>query len=192
MIIFENQISIIRILDFFLATLGLLILLPVLMLVFFAGFFDSCNPIFRQKRLGRNLVPFTILKFRTMVPDTPNVATELVNPGSVTRLGRFLRNSKLDELPQLYNVLKGDMSLVGPRPGLLNQDSLTAARIKLGVFEVRPGITGLAQIRGIDMSTSELLAQTDAEMISQMSVFKYFKYIFLTLAGKGSGDRIRS
>ena len=127
-----------------------------------------------------------------MSEDTVSVASHLVNSPSITSLGRFLRKTKLDELPQLWNVLKGEMSLVGPRPGLPNQPELTAARKKLGVFEVRPGITGLAQVSGIDMSAPELLAKTDARMIAEMSVRNYFKYIFLTVLGKGSGDRVKS
>ena len=110
---------------------------------------------------------------------------------AVTHLGSFLRKTKLDELPQLWNVLKGEVSLVGPRPNLLNQVELINAREALDVYRVRPGITGLAQIKDIDMSTPTLLANTDAEMISAMSVVNYFKYIFLTVAGKGQGDRAR-
>jgi lipopolysaccharide/colanic/teichoic acid biosynthesis glycosyltransferase len=127
-----------------------------------------------------------------MDPSTPSLATHLASSHTITPLGRFLRRTKLDELPQLWNVLKGEMSLVGPRPGLPNQPELTVAREKLGIFKVRPGITGLPQINGIDMSTPELLAQTDARMIAEMSVCNYFKYIFLTVLGKGSGDRIKS
>ena len=123
-----------------------------------------------------------------MPAKTPSVATHLVNFDAITPFGYFLRRTKLDELPQLWNVLKGDMSMVGPRPGLPNQPELIIAREKLGVFDVRPGITGLAQISGIDMSTPKLLAQTDAKMIATMSLRNYLKYITLTFTGYGQGD----
>jgi len=102
-----------------------------------------------------------------------------------------LRRTKLDELPQLWNVLKGEMSLVGPRPGLFNQEELTQAREAKGVFNVRPGITGLAQVNEIDMSTPQLLAETDAKMISTLNIKSYFQYILMTVTGKGSGDRVK-
>lgn len=98
----------------------------------------------------------------------------------------------MDELPQLWNVLKGEMSLVGPRPGLFNQVELTAARAKKGVFEARPGITGLAQVNKIDMSTPELLAETDQKMLDNLTLKYYFMYIVLTITGKGAGDRVKS
>jgi lipopolysaccharide/colanic/teichoic acid biosynthesis glycosyltransferase len=114
----------------------------------------------------------------------------LADASAVTPLGRFLRRTKLDELPQLWNVLKGEMSLVGPRPCLFNQQELIDAREQLGVFAARPGITGLAQVNEIDMSTPELLAQTDARMLSSLGIRNYFAYILMTVTGKGSGDRI--
>ncbi len=125
-----------------------------------------------------------------MKVDTASVATHLASSASITRFGRFLRKTKLDELPQLWNVLKGEMSLVGPRPGLFNQEELTAERARRGVYAVRPGITGLAQVSEIDMSTPALLAETDQKMIQSLTVADYFKYIFMTVAGKGAGDRI--
>lgn len=155
------------------------------------GFLDTGRPVFTQERLGRNQVPFTLFKFRTMAPNTASVATHLAVSKAITSFGGFLRRTKLDELPQMWNVVKGEMSFVGPRPGLPNQPDLTDAREKHGVFTVQPGITGLAQVSGIDMSTPELLAETDAKMIAEMSVYNYFKYIFLTVVGKGSGDRIK-
>jgi lipopolysaccharide/colanic/teichoic acid biosynthesis glycosyltransferase len=125
-----------------------------------------------------------------MSMDTASVPSHLACSSSITRTGEILRKSKLDELPQLWNVLKGEMSLVGPRPGLLNQEELIVARDNEGVFDVRPGITGLAQINGIDMSTPLLLAEVDARMIREMSLVNYFKFILITVAGKGSGDRV--
>jgi O-antigen biosynthesis protein WbqP len=181
-----------RVFDIILSMLGLLFASPVMIFLLLFVQLEAGRPIFYQERLGVNKVPFTLFKFRTMAPDTLSVATHLVDSSVITPFGHFLRRTKLDELPQLWNVLRGDMSLVGPRPGLPSQFELTAAREKLGILKVRPGITGLAQINGIDMSTPELLAQTDARMIAEMSVRNYFKYIFLTVLGKGSGDRIKS
>ena len=123
--------------------------------------------------------------------NTWSVATHLVQTSSITRWGSFLRKSKLDELPQLFNVLIGGMSFVGPRPNLFNQEELVEEREIRGVYTVHPGITGLAQIQKIDMSTPKLLAETDSQMISNWSLISYFKYIFLTLFGKGFGDRVR-
>ena len=126
-----------------------------------------------------------------MAVDTASVASHLASASSITPFGSFLRKTKLDELPQLWNVLKGEMSLVGPRPGLANQLELTAAREVKSVFSVRPGITGLAQINQIDMSTPELLAHTDSQMIHSMSVARYFGCIVMTVLGSGRGDRVR-
>ena len=181
----------IRVLDTVLSLSGLLLGFPILLVLSIAGVCDTGSPIFRQERIGRKKKPFTLVKFRTMRPDTASVASHLADASSITKFGHFLRKTKLDELPQLWNVLKGEMSLVGPRPGLFNQTELTEAREKLGVYSVRPGITGLAQVNEIDMSTPELLAKTDAKMIAELNVRSYFKYIFLTVAGKGSGDRVR-
>lgn len=183
--------TLIRFLDLILALTGLIVGAPVLVILFILGFIDTGSPIFMQQRVGRNKRPFTLVKFRTMDVDTASVATHLASSSSVTKLGRFLRKTKLDELPQLWNVLKGEMSFVGPRPGLFNQEELTDARSKLGIFDVRPGITGLAQINKIDMSTPDLLAKVDAEMIREMSVKSYFQFIIFTALGKGSGDQVR-
>ena len=155
------------------------------------GLFDTGSPLFFQQRVGRYQKLFTLVKFRTMKVDTASVASHLASSSSITKFGAFLRRTKLDELPQLWNVLKGEMSLVGPRPGLFNQEELTAERDALGVFKVRPGITGLAQVNDIDMSTPKLLAETDAKMIASLSVKDYFKFIFMTVLGKGSGDRVK-
>lgn len=192
---FNNSIDgdpVIRVLDFVFSLLGLLVSLPVLILLTVIGFFDTGSPIFCQIRVGRNQKPFTLVKFRTMRIDTVSVATHLADSASITRFGHFLRKTKLDELPQLWNVFKGEMSLVGPRPGLFNQAALTEERAKRGVYRVRPGITGLAQVSKIDMSTPELLAETDQLMIENQTILHYFKYIFMTLLGKGAGDRVRT
>lgn len=103
----------------------------------------------------------------------------------------FLRKTKIDELPQLINVLKGEMSLVGPRPNLFNQDELIAERDALGIYNVLPGVTGLAQVQNIDMSTPKLLAQTDKQMIDTLTLSRYFKYILMTATGSGSGDAVK-
>ncbi len=180
-----------RFLDMVLAGLGLLVAFPLMVVLFLIGVFDTGAPLFRQTRVGRHQKPFTLVKFRTMRPDTQSVATHLANPAAVTPLGAFLRRTKLDELPQLWNVLKGEMSLVGPRPCLFNQTELIEERAARGVFAARPGITGLAQVNGIDMSTPTLLAETDARMLQGLGLSAYFIYIIKTVTGAGRGDRIR-
>ncbi|WP_350655077.1 sugar transferase [Pseudoalteromonas sp. D48-MNA-CIBAN-0056] len=180
-----------RLLDFLLALFGLLFTAPFLLILYIIGLFDTGSPIFMQERVGRNKKPFTLVKFRTMTVDTASVASHLASTASITPFGGFLRKTKLDELPQLWNVLKGEMSLVGPRPGLFNQTDLTAARDAKSIFDVRPGITGLAQVSEIDMSTPKLLAKTDREMIDTLTISNYFKYILMTVTGSGSGDRIK-
>lgn len=181
----------IRLFDIVFSSLGLVCGFPVLVLLTIIGYFDTKSPIFRQVRVGRHQQPFTLVKFRTMKVDTASVASHLASASSITPFGHFLRRTKLDELPQLWNVLKGEMSLVGPRPGLFNQEELTAERAKRGVYNARPGITGLAQVNEIDMSTPQLLAETDQKMISSLTVSDYFRYILMTVAGKGSGDRVK-
>ncbi len=182
----------IRLCDILLAACGLAFLWPLLLILLVLGWLDTRAPLFTQKRVGLHQRPFTLVKFRTMRPDTASVATHLADASAVTGIGRFLRKTKLDELPQLWNVLKGEMSLVGPRPCLFNQDELIAARAARGVFAVRPGITGLAQIHGIDMSTPELLAETDAQMVRELKLTHYFRYILMTVLGRGAGDRVRT
>ncbi len=180
-----------RVLDLFFSALGLLLASPLLAILTILGLFDTGSPLFRQTRVGRNRKPFTLVKFRTMRPETAHVATHLADASAVTAFGKFLRRTKLDELPQLWNVLKGEMSLVGPRPCLFSQAELIEARERLGVFRARPGITGLAQVKDIDMSTPQLLAETDARMLASLGIKNYFSYILMTVIGKGSGDRIR-
>jgi lipopolysaccharide/colanic/teichoic acid biosynthesis glycosyltransferase len=180
-----------RFFDIVFSFFGLLLLSPILIVLIIIGYFDIGSPIFRQERVGKDKKPFRLMKFRSMHVNAPSVATHLVQVSAITKWGSFLRKSKLDELPQLFNVLLGDMSFVGPRPNLFNQEELIEERSKRGVYSIRPGITGLAQINKIDMSTPELLAETDAMMISQLNIYFYFKYIFLTVFGRGFGDRVR-
>jgi len=181
---------VIRLFDIVLSFLGLAVGAPLLVVLAIIGMFDTGSPIFRQVRVGRHQQPFTLVKFRTMAQGTASVPTHLASSSSVTRFGSFLRRTKLDELPQLWNVLKGEMSLVGPRPGLFNQEELTRERAKRGVYAVRPGITGLAQVQGVDMSTPGLLAEMDQKMILSLTLAAYVKYIVQTLIGGGTGDRI--
>ncbi len=181
----------IRLFDILFSLIGLTLGFPILVILFLIGLFDTGSPIFKQVRVGRKKKPFTLVKFRTMKVDTASVASHLASASSITPYGQFLRRTKLDELPQLWNVLKGEMSLVGPRPGLFNQSELTEARERNDVFDVRPGITGEAQINNVDMSVPEHLAKIDRKMITELSIANYFKFIILTITGKGAGDGIR-
>lgn len=180
----------IRFFDVLFSFIGLILGFPVMLLIALIGLFDTGSPIFRQVRVGRNRQPFVLVKFRTMKKDTASVASHLASASAITPFGGFLRRTKLDELPQLWNVLKGEMSLVGPRPCLFNQEELIAEREERGVLNARPGITGLAQVNEIDMSTPLLLAETDQEMLENLTLGAYFKYILMTVAGKGAGDRV--
>lgn len=181
----------IRFIDIAAALFGLCIGFPFLLIVCVLGVFDTGSPVFIQERVGKNKKPFKLIKFRTMSLATESVATHLVQASSITKLGTFLRKTKLDELPQLINVLKGEMSFVGPRPCLFNQEELIAEREKRGVLDVRPGITGLAQVNEIDMSTPERLAKWDKTMIEGFSLGIYFRLILQTVTGSGSGDRVK-
>jgi nucleoside-diphosphate-sugar epimerase/lipopolysaccharide/colanic/teichoic acid biosynthesis glycosyltransferase len=183
--------GLLRLLDVLFSSLGLLICAPLLFTVWLLGLFDTGSPLFLQRRVGRHKQPFTLVKFRTMRLGTASVASHLASADSVTWIGSFLRRTKVDELPQLWNVLKGEMSLVGPRPGLFNQTELLAARDRHGVYSARPGITGLAQVSGIDMSTPDQLAEADAKMIAELNARSYFRYIFQTIFGAGRGDAVR-
>lgn len=181
----------IRLIDFLAAFFGLLFLWPILLIVTIIGMFDTGSPIFIQTRVGKNQKPFKLIKFRTMSVETKSVASHLASNASITKLGAFLRKTKIDELPQLINVVKGEMSLVGPRPNLFNQEELIKERDALGVYDVLPGVTGLAQVQNIDMSTPKLLAETDKQMIDTLNMKNYFKYILMTVMGSGSGDAVK-
>jgi O-antigen biosynthesis protein WbqP len=153
---------------------------------------DSSGPaLFAQPRIGRNGTPFTCLKLRTMHDGTPISPTHEAPASAVTRVGRFLRKTKLDELPQLWNIIRGEMSFVGPRPCLPMQSELTEARRRLGVLVLLPGITGVAQVKGIDMSDPQRLAETDREYLRTQSVMGDVGILVRTVLGGGRGDRTR-
>ncbi|WP_405049556.1 sugar transferase [Rhizobium sp. BE258] len=178
-----------RLFDFCASLGGLIVLSPILLvLVILVRRSSPGGALFLQKRVGRYEVPFTCIKFRTMAAGTPSVGSHDAAEAWITPIGRTLRAYKLDELPQLVNVLRGDMSLVGPRPCLLTQPDVISARRAKGVFAVRPGITGLAQIAGIDMSTPEKLAAADAEYVKTVSLWRDIAMILGSILGKGKGD----
>jgi len=180
-----------RIFDFIFSFFGILFLWPIGVILYIIGLFDTGSPIFIQERVGKNKKPFKLIKFRTMDVNTKSVASHLANYSQVTKFGSFLRKSKLDELPQLINVFIGDMSLVGARPCLFNQEELIEERSKRKVFDYLPGITGLGQVNNVDMSTPKKLAELDEEMYQTMSLSNYFKYILATVTGSGQGDKVR-
>jgi lipopolysaccharide/colanic/teichoic acid biosynthesis glycosyltransferase len=157
-----------------------------MILIWIAIRLDSPGPgIFRQVRTGRDGLVFTCYKFRTMQLSTPNVATHEISTSAITRLGGFLRRSKLDELPQVVNLLRNDMSLVGPRPCLPSQEVLVEARKARGVLRIKPGITGFAQINGIDMSDPERLAKWDECYLQLQTLLLDIKIILATAGGRG-------
>lgn len=171
-----------RTLDIILSLIGLILLFPLMFLVYILNLMIYGSPLFFQERIGYNLKIFTLVKFRTMKIGTRNAATHLIDKKSITVFGKLLRSLKIDELPQLWNVLIGEMSIVGPRPCLVTQKKLINERYKRGVFKMKPGITGLSQIKGLTMSNPILLAKTDFQMMKKMSLINYFCYIFLTLS----------
>jgi len=161
-----------RYIDFLLALSGLIILSPIFLALIVAIKLDSKGPVFfRQKRVGIHKTHFNILKFRTMRIDTPkDMPTHLLkNPEQyITKTGKFLRKTSLDELPQIMNILVGEMAVVGPRPALWNQYDLIAERDKYGANDIRPGLTGWAQINGRDELPIEVKAQLDGEYVEKM------------------------
>ena len=181
--------------DVILSLLALICLSPVYLIVALAVKISSPGPVlFRQQRVGRGGRLFTIYKFRTMRTDTPrDTATHLLKDPSryITRVGAFLRRSSLDELPQFFNVLKGDMSIVGPRPALYNQYDLIAAREKAGVNAVRPGITGLAQISGRDELPIPVKVRYDREYVENLSLNMDARCFFGTIISVLRAEGVR-
>ena len=182
-----------RIIDFILSLVAIVIFSPFLLLIAILIKLDSEGPVlFKQKRIGMNKTHFYMLKFRTMRIDSPkDVPTHLLeNPDQwITRMGKILRKTSLDELPQLFNIIKGEMSIIGPRPALWNQYDLIAERDKYGANDVRPGLTGWAQVNGRDELPIEVKARYDGEYVRKMSFMFDLKCLLKTVVSviKGEG-----
>lgn len=171
-----------RFIDYSAAIFGLIFLAPIMIIIAILIKWDSKGPaLFKQQRVGKGAKSFTCLKFRTMVTGTKHVPTHQSSSSSITKVGHILRRTKLDELPQLINVLLGQMALVGPRPGLPSQEDLTNARLETGALDILPGITGLSQVEGLDMSTPALLAERDGDYAKTKNMFTDLKLIIMTL-----------
>ena len=183
-----------RFVDILLSACGILVLSPVYLLVALAIKIDDPGPVFfRQKRVGLHKTHFQILKFRTMKMETPkDVPTHLLeNPQQyITRVGRILRKTSLDELPQIFQIFTGDMSIIGPRPALWNQDDLIAERDKYGANDVRPGLTGWAQINGRDELPIDVKARLDGEYVEKMSFAFDCKCFFGTIISVLKSDGV--
>ncbi|HTJ56804.1 MAG TPA: sugar transferase [Devosiaceae bacterium] len=180
-----------RTFDVLLALLALPFAAPLILIFGIVVRLTSPGPaLFRQPRVGRDGKIFTCLKLRTMRQDTVNAPSHEVGASAVTGIGRLLRGSKLDELPQLWNILAGEMSFVGPRPCLPSQTRLIEARRTHGLAGLRPGITGVSQVAGVDMSDPERLAALDASYLGDMSLARDLRLMLATLVGAGRGDRL--
>lgn len=182
-------------LDFLLALLGLAILWPFFVIIAVMIKIDSKGPVFfKQKRMGKNKREFYILKFRTMRTDTPkDMPTHLLQDPEafITRLGKFLRKSSLDELPQMINILKGEMSIIGPRPALWNQYDLLAERDKYGANNIKPGLTGWAQVNGRDELPNEVKAKLDGEYVTRMTLLFDVKVFIRTILSVAKSEGVK-
>lgn len=178
-----------RTLDLLLAVIGAIVTAPIILVLVILIRRTSAGPgLFRQARVGRNEKIFTCFKLRTMSVGTGDRPSHETATSSITPLGQFLRRTKLDELPQLWNIVRGDMSLVGPRPCLPSQSELIRLRREKGLYAIRPGITGISQVRRVDMSIPERLAELDATYLADMSPGADLRLIWMTVTGAGRGD----
>ena len=184
-----------RLIDIVLSLGAIIVLSPILMVLAVLIKLDSKGPVlFKQKRVGMGKTHFEILKFRTMYADVPkDVPTHLLaDPDSkITKIGRFLRKSSLDELPQIFNIFKGEMSIIGPRPALWNQYDLIAERDKYGANDVRPGLTGLAQVMGRDELPIDVKAKFDGDYVKDITLKNDVKIFFKTIFSVVSADGIK-
>ncbi|MGQ4280848.1 sugar transferase [Bacillus thuringiensis] len=182
-----------RIIDFVLALIGLIVLSPVFIVLILCIKLDSRGPIlFKQRRIGKDKTEFYILKFRTMKTDTPSdTPTHLLKNSEdyITRVGKFLRKTSLDELPQIINIVKGEMSIVGPRPALWNQYDLIGERDKYKANDVLPGLTGWAQINGRDELPIDVKAKLDGEYVEKINlafdIQVFLKTVLSVVKGEG-------
>ncbi|TLQ40706.1 sugar transferase [Ruoffia tabacinasalis] len=183
-----------RIIDFILSLIAIIILSPLFLILAIWIKIDSSGPVFfKQKRIGKNRTFFQIYKFRTMRSDTPkDTPTHMLNdPASfITRSGHFLRKTSLDELPQLINILKGEMAIIGPRPALWNQDDLADERDKYGANKVFPGLSGWAQINGRDELPIPIKAKLDGDYVQNISFWFDVKCIFGTITSVLRSDGV--
>ena len=184
-----------RLIDIILSACGIAVLAIPMLIIALAVKLDSKGPVlFRQKRVGKGKTHFEILKFRTMYADVPkDVPTHLLaDPESkITKIGRFLRKSSLDELPQIFNIFKGEMSIIGPRPALWNQFDLIEERDKYGANDVRPGLTGLAQVMGRDELPIDIKAKYDGDYVKDITFKNDVKIFFKTIFSVASADGIK-
>lgn len=182
-----------RLFDFILALISLVVLGPLLLVVSICIKLDSAGPIFfTQRRIGKNDQEFLMYKFRSMIIGTPNVATDkLTNSNSyITKVGYYIRKYSVDELPQLINILNGDMSFVGPRPALYNQYDLRQMRNKAAISEIKPGLTGWAQINGRDEISLEEKVNFDLYYLKNKSFFLDLRIIFMTAFSVSAGNGV--
>lgn len=190
---YQNYIK--RMIDFIMALIGIIVLSPILLILSIIIKVTSPGPIlFKQNRVGKNNVEFKILKFRTMRIDTPkDCPTHLLdNPDQyITRVGKFLRKTSLDELPQLWNILIGDMAIIGPRPSLPNQYDLNELRDRNGASNVKPGLTGLAQISGRDELEIDIKAALDGQYVKNITFFGDLKLFFKTFISVLKSDGVK-
>ena len=184
-----------RVGDVFLSVIGLIVFSPLFLILVLTVKIDSRGPVFfKQKRIGAKKKEFTMLKFRTMKTDSPkDTPTHLLeNPGSyVTRAGKFLRRTSLDELPQIFNIIAGQMSIIGPRPALWNQYDLISERDKYGANDIRPGLTGWAQVNGRDELTIEVKAAFDGEYVKKMGFLFDCKCFVMTIFKVFNGEGVK-
>lgn len=178
-----------RMFDLFVTLTLLPVAVPLCLVAAIPILFEAgASPFFRQVRVGRDGVPFAILKLRTMAPGTRQGASHEVGVATLLASGRIYRRFKIDELPQLWNVINGTMSLIGPRPHLPSQIELTKERLQRGVLTMRPGITGVSQVAGLDMSDPPRLAASDAAYLGDWSLWQDIEILWQTVVGKGNGD----